>query len=54
MYPYKAQQDDEVSFIKGDIIKFPCFSDYDDWMVGCVERTGVEGLFPLNHVQRVT
>ena len=54
MYPYEAKQVDEVSLIEGDIITFSCFSDYDGWMVGCVERTGVNGLFPLNHVKRIT
>ena len=49
---YTAQQDDEISFSKGDIILQPCFCD-DGWMVGRVEQTGMQGLFPLNHVRRL-
>ena len=53
MYDYNAEEDDEVSFIEGDIIVSPHFSHYEGWMMGCVERTGLNGLFPLNYVQRI-
>ena len=53
VYDYTARQDDEISFNKGDIISHPCFCARDGWMIGRVERTGMQGLFPLTCIQRL-
>lgn len=53
MYDYTAQDDDEVSFIDGDLIINA--SDIDEgWMTGEVQRTGQVGMIPANYVIIVT
>ena len=53
VYDYTAKHNDEVSFIQGDMILFPSFSNDDGWMEGYIQRTGKRGLFPLNYVQKL-
>ena len=53
IYDYNAKQDDEVSFIKGDVILYPSFCNDDGWMEGYNQRTEKRGLFPINHVQKL-
>uniref|UniRef100_A0A1L8DMI3 Putative endocytic adaptor protein intersectin n=1 Tax=Nyssomyia neivai TaxID=330878 RepID=A0A1L8DMI3_9DIPT len=47
LYPYKAQNDDELSFEKDDIISV-VGRDEPEWWRG--ELNGVQGLFPSNYV----
>ncbi|XP_018334140.1 LIM and SH3 domain protein Lasp isoform X2 [Agrilus planipennis] len=50
MYDYEAQDDDEVSFIDGDLIINVSSID-GGWMTGEVQRTGQVGMLPANYVQ---
>ncbi|KAK5648883.1 hypothetical protein RI129_003775 [Pyrocoelia pectoralis] len=50
MYDYEAQDDDEVSFIDGDLIINVSSID-GGWMTGEVQRTGQIGMLPANYVQ---
>ncbi|CAH1106080.1 unnamed protein product [Psylliodes chrysocephalus] len=50
MYDYEAQDDDEVSFIDGDLI-INVGSIDGGWMTGEVQRTGQIGMLPANYVQ---
>ena len=50
-YDYDAADDDEVSFMEGDVIINPEAID-DGWMYGVVERTGLMGMLPANYVER--
>ena len=54
MYDYTAQKHDEISFKKGDIFLYPEFCGEDGWMIGSIEHSGNRGMFPLNHVKRIT
>lgn len=47
LYPYKAQNDDELSFEKDDIISV-LGRDEPEWWRG--ELQGLSGLFPSNYV----
>lgn len=47
LYPYKAQNDDELSFEKDDIISV-MGRDEPEWWRG--ECNGLTGLFPSNYV----
>lgn len=47
LYPYKAQNDDELSFEKDDIISV-LGRDEPEWWRG--ELNGLSGLFPSNYV----
>lgn len=47
LYPYKAQNDDELSFEKDDIISV-MGRDEPEWWRG--ECQGLTGLFPSNYV----
>lgn len=47
LYPYKAQNDDELSFEKDDIISV-VGRDEPEWWRG--ELNGLSGLFPSNYV----
>lgn len=47
LYPYKAQNDDELSFDKDDIISV-LGRDEPEWWRG--ELNGLTGLFPSNYV----
>lgn len=50
MYDYEALDDDEVSFIDGDLI-INVSSIEGGWMTGEVQRTGQVGMLPANYVQ---
>lgn len=52
IYDYTAADDDEVSFIEGDLISEVTVID-DGWMEGRVERTGQYGMLPSNYVELV-
>ncbi|XP_058804871.1 intersectin-1 isoform X2 [Phymastichus coffea] len=47
LYPYKAQNEDELSFEKGDVIVV-LSKDEDSWWRG--ELNGLSGVFPSNYV----
>ncbi|XP_015792858.1 LIM and SH3 domain protein 1 [Tetranychus urticae] len=47
---YSAQDADEVSFSKGDLI-INCRSIDKDWMTGFVQRTRMCGMLPANSVR---
>ena len=51
LYDFAKRQDDELSFVEGDIILYPTPTDYEGWMKGFIKRTGRQGLFPLNYVR---
>jgi len=53
MYDYEAQDDDEVSFLDGDLIINVSSID-GGWMTGEVQRTGQVGMLPANYVQIAT
>lgn len=50
LYDYTAADDDEVSFVEGDIIVNGETID-DGWMTGTVARTGENGMLPSNYVE---
>lgn len=50
MYDYAAADDDEVSFMEGDVILDVQQID-DGWMFGRVQRTGQTGMLPANYVE---
>lgn len=50
MYDYEAIDDDEVSFVDGDLI-INVSSVEGGWMTGEVQRTGQVGMLPANYVQ---
>jgi len=52
MYDYTAADDDEVSFVEGDIITDGVQID-EGWMEGRVERTGQYGMLPSNYVEKI-
>lgn len=52
MYDYTAADDDEVTFVEGDVIVDGVPID-EGWMEGRVVRTGQYGMLPSNYVQRV-
>lgn len=51
MYDYVAQNDDELAFLKGQVINV-LNKDDCDWWKG--ELNGREGLFPSNYVKLTT
>uniref|UniRef100_A0A3B5QD96 LIM and SH3 domain protein 1 n=1 Tax=Xiphophorus maculatus TaxID=8083 RepID=A0A3B5QD96_XIPMA len=51
VYDYNAADDDEVSFMDGDIIVDVQQID-EGWMYGRVERTGQQGMLPSNYVDQ--
>ncbi|XP_043955851.1 LIM and SH3 domain protein 1 [Gambusia affinis] len=51
VYDYNAADDDEVSFLDGDIIVDVQQID-EGWMYGRVERTGQQGMLPSNYVDQ--
>ncbi|XP_072533626.1 intersectin-2a isoform X2 [Salminus brasiliensis] len=51
MYDYKAANEDEMSFLKGQLINV-LNKDDSDWWKG--ELSGVTGLFPTNYVKMTT
>ncbi|KAK7901924.1 hypothetical protein WMY93_018693 [Mugilogobius chulae] len=52
LYDYAAADDDEVSFMDGDVIVGAQQID-EGWMHGCVERTGQVGMLPSNYVELI-
>nr|CDS28439.1 tyrosine protein kinase Src42A [Hymenolepis microstoma] len=48
LYNYASQNDDEISFLAGDV--FTVYNDDDDWWKVKNCRTGQEGLIPFNYV----
>lgn len=47
LYPYQAQNEDELSFEKGDVITVLA-KDEAAWWKG--ELNGISGVFPSNYV----
>ncbi|XP_041673414.1 LIM and SH3 domain protein 1 isoform X2 [Cheilinus undulatus] len=52
VYDYSAADDDEVSFVDGDVIVEVQQID-EGWMYGRVERTGQAGMLPANYVEAI-
>uniref|UniRef100_H3CBG5 LIM and SH3 domain protein 1 n=1 Tax=Tetraodon nigroviridis TaxID=99883 RepID=H3CBG5_TETNG len=52
IYDYAAADDDEVSFVDGDVIVDVHQID-EGWMYGRVERTGQQGMLPANYVDAI-
>ncbi|KAF7256810.1 hypothetical protein EG68_05696 [Paragonimus skrjabini miyazakii] len=52
MYDYEAKEEDEVSFIEGDVI-LNGDPITDGWMYGTVQRTGQFGMLPSNYVEPI-
>ncbi|XP_061837270.1 LIM and SH3 domain protein 1 [Nerophis lumbriciformis] len=52
VYDYAAADEDEVSFMDGDVIVDVQQIDVG-WMYGRVERTGLQGMLPANYVEAV-
>ncbi|XP_033913943.2 LIM and SH3 domain protein 1-like [Acipenser ruthenus] len=50
VYDYSAADEDEISFLDGDVILNVQVID-DGWMYGTVERTGDTGMLPANYVE---
>ncbi|XP_030630102.1 LIM and SH3 domain protein 1-like [Chanos chanos] len=50
VYDYAAADEDEVSFMDGDVILDVQQID-EGWMFGRVERTGQQGMLPANYVE---
>ncbi|CAM9297085.1 unnamed protein product [Lampetra fluviatilis] len=50
VYDYAAADDDEVSFLDGDVIENVKQID-EGWMYGTVQRTGQTGMLPANYLQ---
>nr|VZI11996.1 unnamed protein product [Spirometra erinaceieuropaei] len=57
LYPYKAQEDDELDMTQNDVIKVIDRGDDVEkepgWLYGKNKRTGKFGLFPTNHVKKL-
>lgn len=52
VYDYSAADEDEVSFLDGDVIIDVQQID-EGWMYGRVERTGQQGMLPANYVETI-
>ncbi|XP_058508887.1 LIM and SH3 domain protein 1 isoform X1 [Solea solea] len=52
VYDYSADDDDEVSFMEGDVIVDVQPID-EGWMYGRVDRTGQQGMLPANYVEAI-
>uniref|UniRef100_A0A8P4GIK3 LIM and SH3 domain protein 1 n=1 Tax=Dicentrarchus labrax TaxID=13489 RepID=A0A8P4GIK3_DICLA len=52
VYDYAAADEDEVSFMDGDVIVDVQQID-EGWMYGRVERTGQQGMLPANYVEAI-
>uniref|UniRef100_A0A0X3NYV9 SH3 domain-containing protein n=1 Tax=Schistocephalus solidus TaxID=70667 RepID=A0A0X3NYV9_SCHSO len=55
LYPYKAQEEDELDITQGDVIKVMDRDDIEKepgWLYGKNKRTGKSGMFPTNHVNK--
>jgi hypothetical protein len=51
IYDYAAADEDEVSFVEGDIMIDVTVID-DGWMEARVQRTGQYGMLPSNYVEK--
>ncbi|RMX42414.1 hypothetical protein pdam_00004896 [Pocillopora damicornis] len=56
-YRYAAEDDDELSFEKGEIINVVEFEDPEEqdegWLLGILELSGIKGVFPANFTKRI-
>nr|XP_046272521.1 LIM and SH3 domain protein 1 isoform X2 [Scatophagus argus] len=52
VYDYSAADEDEVSFVDGDVIVDVQQID-EGWMYGRVQRTGQQGMLPANYVEAI-
>ncbi|XP_042360137.1 LIM and SH3 domain protein 1 isoform X2 [Plectropomus leopardus] len=52
VYDYSAADEDEVSFVDGDVIIDVQQID-EGWMYGRVQRTGQQGMLPANYVESI-
>ncbi|CAB3994554.1 myc box-dependent-interacting 1-like [Paramuricea clavata] len=56
-HPYTGEDEDELTFEKGDIIQVVPYNESDDpddgWLLGIVESTGVRGVFPENFTKKL-
>jgi len=56
-YKYVAEDDDELSFEKGEIINVVEFDDPEEqdegWLMGILELSGIKGVFPANFTKRI-
>jgi len=56
-YKYIAEDDDELSFEKGEIISVIEFEDPEEqdegWLLGILELSGIKGVFPANFTKRI-
>ena len=52
MYDYTADDQDEVSFLEGDMFT-ECEVIDEGWMVGINTRSGERGMLPANYVEAV-
>lgn len=52
VYDYTAADEDEVSFVDGDVIVDVQQID-EGWMYGRVERTNQQGMLPANYVEAI-
>ena len=53
LYDYNAEEGDELSFAKGDVLRVTEEDEDGEWWTGTNERTGETGTFPANHVERI-
>ncbi|XP_041823965.1 NACHT, LRR and PYD domains-containing protein 14-like isoform X1 [Melanotaenia boesemani] len=54
LYDFEAREEDEVTFIKDDIIIINSKPSSDGWMTGTVQRTSKSGFLPSNYVECVS
>jgi hypothetical protein len=52
LYDFEATEDNELTFAEGDTIVQVDDQISDDWWSGTNARTGEQGLFPANYVER--
>ncbi|XP_078378544.1 myc box-dependent-interacting protein 1-like isoform X1 [Oculina patagonica] len=56
-YKYVAEDDDELSFEKGEIISVIEFEEPEEqdegWLLGILELSGIKGVFPANFTKRI-
>ncbi|XP_022804434.1 myc box-dependent-interacting protein 1-like [Stylophora pistillata] len=56
-YRYVAEDDDELSFEKGEIINVVEFEDPEEqdegWLLGILELSGIKGVFPANFTKKI-
>lgn len=56
-YKYQAEDEDELNFDVGEIIRVIEFEDPEEkeqgWLLGIKESTGEKGLFPFNFTKPI-